>query len=173
LKRQLTAILALAAATTVVACEAPTPSRPVDGNAGTLTWAVGAEKGELRLSRVENKLEGGVLRLKAWGDAAIPDPSGAPRVPVVLSGSLPVDRDVGADETGEFGMTASIPNASLDGDVTPMLKLVARDVDGVDAEWTCTVKSRREVVCNSVHVMPWMGAYPVPTGAFRAVFGFN
>jgi hypothetical protein len=70
-------------------------------------------------------------------------------------------------------MTATIPNAQVDSTVTPMLKLIARDVDGIDAEWTCTVKSRREVVCNNLHVMPWLGALPAPTGGFRAVFGYN
>ncbi len=163
--------LALATLLALTACEAPAPAqKAVEGNAGTLSWAVGSTKGEIRLSRVENKLEDGVLRIRAWGPTAIADPSGAPRVPVVLYGEIPAGRDVASGDAGGFGMTATIPNAQVgDGEPVPILKLMARDAAGIDADWECRTKGRREIVCNKVHVMP---SAP-ETGAFRAVFGFN
>lgn len=174
MKRTIRLALLLAVPVYLSACTPPPQTRSIPATSGTLTWAIGSQTEDIGLSRVENDLTDGILTIKAWGDEAILDPSGRPRVPVVLFGRLPVDRVLVANDAGEMGMIATIPNARVEGrEPVPVLKLIARDVSGVSESWSCETEARRQIRCESVHAMPWQSTVAPPKAAFKAFLGFN
>src|SRR5690349_9305026 len=73
-----------------------------------------------------------------------------------------------------YGASASALNADFDGEVYPMIQIIAQSAQNM-VDYQCRASrdgERIELICNDARVFPWNNPGDMPGGAFRAQFHF-
>lgn len=156
----------------LTACESSKalPQKTVANPAGTVTWSVGSEVGQLPFANVECAI-GDTLEFKLRGTQELTGPDFR-AVPYVLIARLGRDGASGA-HTPELGASLFIPNHEFEGKTYPMMQLIAQAVPGVPSDANCNVESKgaaHHLICTNARVIPWLVPSDVPLGRFKTDF---
>jgi|GEM_PF-5406638 len=165
------------------ACTAEKSAGVPSGQAsGTLEFAVGprAKSFEVADASCEAVTRGDDAYLQIVVPAAF-SVSESANPPNILSAQLPLAFGEVGEAVAEmhfgrtqprYGASASALNADFDGEVYPMIQIIAQSAQNM-VDYQCRASrdgARIELICNDALVFPWHNPGDLPGGSFRAQF---